>query len=161
ALCRELAGDLGGGRNHAAFSPDGRWLSACGAERLLAWNSTDDETAAEVSVSGHTYVSFAPNGELFADRFGDCFRWRPSIGTNGTAPTLEGLPLFMPTGFESLLPMSTGVVFTTTHGSKLVGYDQLTTEQNGWKPTLNGPIGISPDGRWFAVFRAFTPHLYV
>jgi WD40 repeat protein len=161
ALCREFAGDMGGGRNHAAFSPDGHWLAACGAEHLLVWDSSGDQAGAEIGVSGHTYVNFAPNGELFADRFGDCSRWRLGAGTNGAATTLERLALFQPAGFESLLPTSAGVVFTTTRGSKLVGYDQLTTEQSGWKPAVNGPIGVSPDGRWFAVFRAFTPHLYV
>jgi WD40 repeat protein len=161
-LCREFAGDIGGGRNSAAFSPDGRWLVASGAERLMVWNSTGDEAGAEISVRFTAMsVRFAPNGDLFAFRPGECSRWRMSAGTNGVAPALEPLALFQPAGFESLFPTLDGVVFTTARGSKLVGYDQLASEQNDWKPTPTHPFGVSPDGRWLGMYRPYTPYVYI
>jgi WD40 repeat protein len=66
-----------------------------------------------------------------------------------------------PDGFVSLCLVSNGVVFTSTRGSKLVGYDQLTTEQHTWKPTADGLSDASPEGRWLGMFRSYSPHLYV
>jgi hypothetical protein len=139
----------------------------------MVWNSTGDEAGAEISVRFTPMsVRFAPNGDLFAFRPGECSRWRMKAGTNGVAPVLEPLALFQPAGFESLFPTLDGVVFTTARGSKLVGYDQLAAGQpvlrgstaeggDGWKRVPIGPIGVSPDGRWLSVYRAFTPYSYV
>ena len=160
ALCGQFAEDIGGILNRAAFSPDGRWLAVSGAKRLMVWNSSS-ETGTEASGAAATAVRFASNDELFACRVGSCFRWRVIAGTNGAKPVLQPLPLFKPAGFEFCFPTASGVVFTTTHGSKLVGYDQLATEPERWEPTVTGPSGISPDGRWFGVFRSYTPYFYV
>ena len=106
-----------------------------------AWNDDNHNFVPDCDLG-----NFAANGELFADRFEECFRWRLAGGTNGAGPTLERLALFKPAGIDALLPTPAGVVFNTAHGSKLVGYDQLATEPSDWKQTPAGPIGVSPDG---------------
>src|SRR4029077_20696017 len=83
SLCREFAEDLGGGRNNAAFSPDGRWLAGHGEERLVLWDLAGDSPPAVVNDPENRRVNFAGNGELFASRPGDCVRWRVKADTNG------------------------------------------------------------------------------
>jgi WD40 repeat protein len=160
-LHREFAEDLGGGGNYTAFSPDGRWLAASGSQRLVVWDLASDGPGVVVNEAASPRLSFAPNGELFANRPGECFRWRVHAGTNGAAPVLERLPMSKPAGFVSLCLVTNGVVFTSTRGSKLVGYDQLTTEPDTWKPTADGLNGASPDERWLGMYRSYSPHLYV
>ena len=53
------------------------------------------------------------------------------------------------------------VVLTSTNGSKLAGFDQLATGEGAWKSTADGLNGASPDGRWLAMYRSFSPHLYI
>jgi WD40 repeat protein len=161
ALYREFAEDLGGGRNYAEFSPDGRWLAECGEKRLAVWDLSSDGPGAVVEEAGNTRLSFTSNGELFASSPGECFRWRVNAGTNRAAPALERLAMSKPKGFVSLCVVSNGVVWTSTRGSKLAGLDQLATEQGAWKATADGLNGASPDGRWLGMYRSFTPHLYV
>jgi WD40 repeat protein/predicted Ser/Thr protein kinase len=168
ALSREFAEDLGGGRNYATFSPDGRWLAARGDERLVVWDLTSDGPGVMVDAAGSTRVDFAPNGELFASRqelppsrTSECFRWRLQPGTNGTAPVLERLAMSKPAGFVSLCVVSNGVVLTTTNGSKLAGFDQLANDQGAWGMTDHGLNAASPDERWLGMYRSFSPHLHV
>jgi eukaryotic-like serine/threonine-protein kinase len=168
ALCREFAEDLGGGRNYAAFSPDGRWLAARGEERLVVWDLIGDGAGAVVDDAGNTRLAFAPNGELFASRdellpsrFAECFRWRVNPGTNGVAPALERLAMSKPRGFVSLCLVSNGVVLTSTNGSRLAGFGQLAIEEDSWKTTAGGLNGASPEGRWLGMYRSFSPHLYI
>jgi WD40 repeat protein len=158
---RELVGDLGGGRNHAAFSPDGRWLAGSGAGRLVVWDLESNGPGAVLDEAAESRARFAPNGELLVDRRGGCSRFRPRPGTNGAAPELERLPLASPAGFVSLCLVSNGVVFTGARGSRLAAFDQLTTDSGEWKRTADGLNGASPDGRWLAMYRSFTPHLYL
>jgi WD40 repeat protein len=167
-LCREFADDLGGGRNYVAFSPDGRWLAGRGEERLVVWDLMGDGPGTVVDDAEGTRVAFAPNGELFASRdellpsrTGECFRWRVNPGTNGAAPVLEPVAMCKPTGFVSLCLVSNGMVFTSTNGSKLAGFDQLMAGEGAWKTTAGGLNGASPDGRWLAMYRPFGPHLYL
>ena len=150
ALCREFAEDLGGARNYAAFSCDGRWLAARGGERLGVWDLASDGPGAVVNEAASASVSFAPNGELFASHPSDCARWRVHAGTNGTPPALERLAMSRPAGFVSLCLVP-----------KLAGFDQLATDQGVWKPTADGLNGASPDGQWLGMFRSYTPHFYV
>jgi WD40 repeat protein len=161
ALSREFAEDLGGARNYAAFSPDGRWLAARGGERLVVWDLTNDGPGAVINEAASARVTFAPNGELFANRPGEWVRWRVKAGTNGAPPALEGLARSRPDGFISLCLVSNGVIFTGTRGSKLAGFDQLTTEEGAWKGTADGLNGVSPDERWLGMFRSYSPHLHV
>jgi WD40 repeat protein len=171
-LGREFGEDLGGGRNYAAFSPDGRWLAGSGNQRLVVWDLTSDGPGAVVNDAGGTRVAFASNGDLFASREevlsrrdlsgreSACDRWRVKPGTNGTAPTLERLALSKPEGFMSLCVLSNAVVLTSTNGSKLAGLDGLGIEA-GWKATADGLNRASPDGQWLGLFRSSTPDLNV
>src|SRR5262249_13705044 len=127
----------------------------------VAWDLNNEGPGAEAQEGWGTRLNFAANGELFSCRYGACFRWRIDAGTPGAPPALERLGLVQPAGIEALAPMSAGVVFNTKRGSKLVAYDQLAAKQDGWKPTPNGPISVSPDGRWLGVYRAFMPYSYI
>jgi len=167
-LTREFAEDLGGGRNYAAFSPDGRWLAARGDQRLVVWDLAGDGAGAVVDEAGGVRLSFAPSGELFAsreeslpERTSECFRWRVLAGTNGGAPILQRLPMSKPPDFVSLSLVSTGAMLTTMKGSKVVGYDQLVGGEGTWHATKNGLNEVSPNERWLGIFRSFTPHLYI
>src|SRR5207245_1941748 len=126
ALYREFAEEPGGGRKYAAFSPDGRWLAVSGGERMAVWELTRDGPGAVVNEAWNTRVGFAPDGELFASRPGECFRWRLSPGANAAAPPqLERLDLAQPAGFTSLCLLSNGVVFTCQLGSSFTVYYHL------------------------------------
>ncbi|MEO8426923.1 MAG: serine/threonine-protein kinase [Verrucomicrobiota bacterium] len=160
-LCREFAEDLGGANNYAAFSADGRWLAGCGGERVVVWDLTREGPGVIANDTASASVSFAPNGELFANRPEECFRWRVHGGTNGAAPALERMAMSKPEGFVSLCLVSNAVVFTSTQGSKLARFDQLAIEQGTWKPTADGLNGASPDGRWLGMYGSFTPDFYV
>jgi WD40 repeat protein len=160
-LYREFDGDLGGGRNHAAFSPDGRWLAGSGAGRLVVWDLDSKGPGAVLDEAAEGRVRYAPNGELFVDRRGGCSRFRLRPGTNGAAPELERIPMASPAGIVSLCLVSNGVVFTGARGSRLAAFDQLAADSGEWKRTVDGLNGASNDGRWLAMFRSFTPHVYV
>jgi WD40 repeat protein len=167
-VTRDFAIDLGGGRNYAAFSPDGRWLAACGEERLMVWDLTSEGPGAVEDAAGNTRVAFTANGELVASReetlpnqTGVCFRWRLNAGTNGAAPVLQRLPMFVPTNFVSLSVVSNGVIWTTKNSSGFASLDRALQDENTWETTVDGLNGVSPDGRWLAMFRSFTPKLRV
>ena len=133
-LCREFAEDLGGSRNYAAFSPDGRWLAARGGERLVVWDLTSDRPGAVVNEAASARVSFAPNGELFASRPGDCFRWRVKAGTNGAAPALERLAIPNPkdSSLSAFCPM---------------GSCSPARAAQNWSASINSRPGKAPGNR--------------
>jgi len=158
---REFAGDLGGRRNHAAFSPDGQWLAGSGAGRLIVWHLDSGGPGAALDEAAESQLRFSPHGELFVDRRGGCSRFLLRPGTNGTAPGLERIAMATPSGFVSLCLVSNGVVFTGARGSRLAAFDQLATDSGEWKRTVDGLNGASRDERWLAMFRSYTPHLYV
>ena len=159
---REFAEDLGPLVRYAAFSPDGRWLAAAGMERMGVWDLQGGGPAALATNAWATRVCFAANGELFASRPGGCFRWRVSPGTNtASPPELSPLELAMPEGFVSLCVVSNGVVMSGKRGSALVDSEHFGTGGDNWKRSVDGLNGSSPDGRWLAMFRSFTPHLFV
>jgi WD40 repeat protein len=129
---------------------------------LAVWDLTGNGPAALLKESAVAHVDFAPNGELFVSRVGDCSRWRLRPGTNGLEPILERVELSTPAGFSSLCLISNGVVLNGTRGSKAVNFDELATGQGTWKPTGgNGRVAASPDGRWLGLHRRYTPDLYV
>lgn len=160
ALHREFAGDLGGSPNHAAFSPDGRWLAASGSgQRLAVWDLAGHGPPTILKQTAAAHVDFAPSGELFVSRIDDCSRWRVRQGTNGLEPTLQRLELSTPAGFSSLCLISNGVVFNGTRGSKVASFEKLSA--GAWKPTGDGRLAASPDGRWLGLQRRVSPDLYV
>ncbi len=159
---REFAEDLGPLLRYAAFSPDSRWLAAAGTEGVGVWDLQSGGPGVRATNAWATRVRFAANGELFADRSGAGFRWRVSPGTNAVSPPeLLPLALALPERFASLCLVSNVVVLTGARGSAVVGPGELGTGPNEWKPTAAGLNGVSPDGRWLALFPSFTPHLFV
>jgi serine/threonine protein kinase/WD40 repeat protein len=160
ALCRGFDEDLGNGRTQAAFSADGRWLAASGADRFAIWNLNSDSAGVVVQQAWQTRISFASNGELFADRPGACFRWQLAVATNG-GPVLTQLEMTKPARFFSLCLLPDAAVFTSSNGSKLIGFDQLAGEHSDWKPTIEGYISASPDGQWLAIHRPYSLNLNV
>jgi WD40 repeat protein len=85
-----------------------------------------------------------------------------SPGTNTAAPPqVERLDLARPAGLFSICLVSNGVVFTAAAGSRLADYDQLATDDTRWSPTIRGLNGTSPDEQWLAIFRPYSPELYV
>jgi serine/threonine protein kinase/WD40 repeat protein len=162
ALHREFAEDLGGPRGSAAFSRDGRWLAACGDERLVVWDLNRDGPGAVMQGIPDTRVSFAANGELFVNPRGGCSRWRPAPGTNAAGPPeLKPLDLAKPAGMFSFCVVSNGLVLTGTNGSRWAVLDRLADEGSRWAPTISGLNGVSPDERWLALFRPFGTDLYI
>src|ERR1043166_1977883 len=105
----------------AAFSPDGRWLAAGGAEGVSAWDLRSSGPGARETNAWATRGCFAANGELFADRGGGGFRWRVSPATNAASvPELKPLDLAVPDGFKSLSLLSNGLVMNSTHGTAVL-----------------------------------------
>jgi serine/threonine protein kinase/WD40 repeat protein len=162
AFYREFGEDLGGGRNYAAFSSDGRWLAACGGERLIVWDLARDAPGTVISEQAIRHLSFAPHGELFASRIGGGFRWSITPGPTPDSPAqVKPRELGNTQGLVSLCSLSNGVVFSGTRGSKLVGFEHLGDESGSWKPSVDGLNGASPDGRWLGMFRTYDPDLYL
>jgi WD40 repeat protein len=162
ALHREFAEDLGGPRGSAAFSRDGRWLAACGDERLVVWDLNSEGPGAAVKYIPDTRVSFAANGELFVNPRGGCFRYRLAPGTNAAGPPkVEPLALAKPAGMFSVCLVSNGVVFTGTNGSKRLMLDRPADQDSIWAPTISGLNGVSPDERWLAMFRPYGTDLHI
>lgn len=160
-LCREFAEDLGGSRNSAAFSPEGRWLAGTGSERLVVWDLTADAPGTVINKAGISRVGFAPNGDLFADGPDACLRYRPHAAqTDCVAPALEPLAAPRPDGFVSACLLSNGVMLTSTQGSRPVGFDQSDMGHGSWKPTVPGFNGASPDGRWLGIYLSYSPYFF-
>lgn len=162
SIPREFTEELGVRLGQAAFSPDSRWLAVVGTERLGVWDLQGAGPAAMATNAAGIRVSFASNGELFADRGGFCIRWRVSPADDASSPPeLSSLKLAIPKHFASLCVISNSVVLTSQRGTAVVGQDELGIEPRNWEPTVEGINGVSPDGRWLAVFRLATPELFV
>ena len=158
ALHREFEGDLGGYRNYAAFSPDGRWLAASGAgQQTFVWDMLDrSEHGARLKSSAETRVTFSADGDLF---LGHGSRWRVSPGSN--APIISRLDLPQAAGLFSLSLLSNSVVVTGTKGSRIWTVDQPPAELTEWRPTVSGWNGVSPDGRWLGINRPYQSQLFI
>jgi len=50
---------------------------------------------------------------------------------------------------------------TTTRGSKLLAPETIDAGSDGWVKTAQGINGVSPDGRWLAIYRPYSTSLYV
>lgn len=161
-LKQEFSEELGLRVTHAAFSPDGRWLAASGSACLAVWDLANGGPAAIAGNAADTRLEFSSNGELFADRRNGCFRWKVLPGTNGAAPPrLEPLNLPVPQGFVSLCLDSNRAIFTSSRGSGYLDPDRTANGVVDWKPTIDGLSGISPDGRWLALFHSFGRNLHI
>ncbi|MBM3882723.1 MAG: hypothetical protein FJ387_23875 [Verrucomicrobia bacterium] len=158
----KFAEDLGGPRGFASFSADGRWLAASGDERWVVWDLHGDGPGGSMKGFAEARLSFAANGELFVNPRGDASRWRVSPGANtASPPELGRLDLPKPAGLFSLCQVSNGVVFTGTNGSRTAAFDQMGGDDLRWSPSIPGLNGASPDERWLAMFRPYSPELHV
>ncbi len=158
---RELGAVLGAQVNHAAFSPDGRWLAASGDQRLGLWNLTNESSPAFAGDAADARPFFTTDStELFGSSREDaCFRWR--IATGDDAPVrLERMPLSKPAGYTALCLASNRVVWTRREGSCVLALDEVPNDDD-WMHTLSGVSQASPRGEWLAIFRPFTPSLRV
>ncbi|HEX5223259.1 MAG TPA: WD40 repeat domain-containing serine/threonine protein kinase [Verrucomicrobiae bacterium] len=159
---REFAEDLGGPRGFAAFSSEGRWLAASGDERWVVWDLYSDAPGAAMKGFPETRLSFAANGDLFVNPRGNGSRWRVSAGTNATSPPqIERLDLPRAADLFSLCLVSNGAVLTGASGSRLAAYSQGAGDETRWSPTIPGLNGTSPDEKWLAMFRPYSPDLHV
>src|SRR5262249_48154096 len=114
-----------------------------------------------------THFFFTADGrELFGSRNRDkanrCFRWRFAPATNsGARSELTPLPLHQPEGFTYMTWFSNSVLMTSAKGSQVLAPDEFGTGYDRWTPTSSGINGVSPDGRWLAIYAPFTPSLYI
>jgi WD40 repeat protein len=108
-------------------------------------------------------LSWSPDSrELFGcRRVAETVRWQVEPATNGSSPILRQLELQKPAGFVYLTVSSNIAVWTSATGSRATLIEDIDTHENFWAPTIPGVGGISPDNRWFAVYRPYTPVLFV
>jgi WD40 repeat protein len=160
---REFAEDLGNRLEQAVFSPDERWLAASGQQRVGLWDLTTQQGPGALIDSPAMRLSFAPDGmELFGSGLdGECRRWRiTAAGQLATGPQLRPLPTPPTNGFISVCLVSNLVVWTSPAGSRIASVDDPGVD-GSWTPTSAGLNGVSPDGRWLAIFRRFSPYLHI
>jgi WD40 repeat protein len=164
---REFAEDLGPRLRHAVFSSDGRWLAASADKRVGVWELATGGPGGVTDEGSDAFCYFTPDGQ---ELFGSCgnnttqegLRWRVTAGTNAEAgPRLERLPFRKPAGLSSLSLWSNAVVVTTTRGSQILPPESFETGSNGWARTASGINGVSPDGRWLAIYRPYSTNLSV
>jgi WD40 repeat protein len=158
---RELGVMLGAQVNHAAFSPDGRWLAASGDKRLGLWDLNSEAPGVLANEAADARPFFTPDSvELLASSREDaCFRWR-IVQENDAPVRLERVPLSKPGDFTALCLASNHLVWTGQQGSRTVAPGESPGLEE-WTPTLPGVSQASPDGQWLAIFRPFTPSLQV
>jgi WD40 repeat protein len=164
ALHRELPEDLGPRLERATFSPDGRWLAASGDRRLGVWDLTRNAPGAFDEKGFGTKLFWSPDGrELFGSRrMDDCFRWQAQPATNSSAPPLlQRLELQKPGGFASFTLFSNLVVWTGSRGSRTTALENVAVDEGLWSHTTPGLNGTSPDNRWLAIYRPYTPVLFI
>src|SRR5262249_54899983 len=149
------------------FSPDGRWLAASASKGLGVWDLTGGGPGAVVEKEFASDCFFSADGrELFGNSSkvegNDCFRWRlrPAVEA-GVPPALEQRPFPKPEGFTFLSVRSNCVALTTANGSQLLAPEVLETGSDRWIGTSPGLNGMSPDGRWLAIYRPFSTTLYL
>jgi len=160
---REFEENLGTLVRSAAFSADGRWLAAAGTKRIALWDLQHGGPGAlATNNASETRVAFAGNGELFADHLGGASRWQVSPATNAFAPPkLLPRELALPAEFKSLHIVSNTMVLTGARGSAVIEARDADNGAGNLRRTEWGYNGVSPDGRWFAVYRPYTPYLSV
>ncbi len=158
---REFGAMLGANVNHAAFSPDGRWLAASGDKRLGLWNLDSETQPALANEAADARPFFTPDSSelLGSCREDACFRWKIAADDDASV-RLERIPLSKPSDFTALCLASNRIVWTSRQGTRTSALD---TSSNGheWTPTLSGVSQASPSGQWLAIHQPFTPMLRV
>jgi len=164
-LChQELGEELYPRVRHAAVSPDGQWLAASSDQQFAVWHLAKPGPAVFANYASDARPFWSSQGELFGSRsrLNDAFRWRVRAATNEfSPPILERLELFVPARFHSIAVMSNRVAWTTATGSCVGSLEHLAIEKTNWAPTIRGVNGLSPDGRWLAIYTPYTPNVVV
>ncbi|HXJ61273.1 MAG TPA: WD40 repeat domain-containing serine/threonine protein kinase [Verrucomicrobiae bacterium] len=164
---RDLAGELGRPVTDAAFSPNGRWLAIHGDQGIGLWNAqrSDPRPASFIPVRDNKIPLFSPDSsELYSFWEDSLRRWRLSSNadTNAdTAPQVQALPSNVPKGFRTASFAGPHLVFAGTNGVQLLDWPEI--ERGARSETLK-PAGrgkASPDGRWFATYKAQSPVLHI
>jgi WD40 repeat protein/predicted Ser/Thr protein kinase len=164
---REFGEDLGAHLEHAAFSPDGRWLAASAEKQMGLWDLAANGPGVLLDNGYEATPCFSQDGgQLFASRCNardtDAFRWEIASATNaGAPPQLKRLPLHKPPGLTFLTVHSNSVVITGSKGSQLLARDQIEAGPDGWLPTIAGLNAVSPEGRWLGIYEPFGGSLYI
>ena len=166
---REFREDLGARLRSAAFSADGCWLAASANKRCGIWDLKRNDPGALDDDAYNTQLFFTWDGqELFGSRTqegnDECFRWQLAPATNrAVPPRLTRLPLSKPEGFTSVTVQSNLIAFTGSKGSQLTTLAELENPSSSYAraQTAPGYNGISPDGKWLAIRRAFNDTLYI
>lgn len=164
---REFPEDLGPRLRYAAFSGDGRWLAASAGKRLGVWDLSRPAPGALAEEGHEVQCSFTSDaaqiiGSRNQNNEADPFRWRINPATEfGAPPLLTRLPLPKPEGFTALSLHSNWVAITAKSRSQLIPTEKLESLPEHWKPTSPGLPGISPDGRWLAIYEPFGSSLRV
>jgi WD40 repeat protein len=162
---RELVHERAPRLRNAAFSPDGRWLAASSDEWMGVWDLTSNGRGAFDRDAAGARPFWTPDGkELFGTggRNSACYRWRIQPATNAlAAPVMEGLPVYTPERFNSFCVASNLVAWTSARGTRLGSLEDVAREEGPWVPTARGVNGISPDGRWLAIYGGFSRFLSV
>jgi WD40 repeat protein len=160
---RDFAQDLGVRWRHAALSPDGRWFAATSDKNLSVWDLSGHGPAARVEEGYDTFVFWTKDGrELLGSRGSECFRWQVEPATNASAPPrMRPMPLFRPDGLISMSLNEDRIAWTTSRGSWVSQLQNAANEGDRWFHTVPGGNALSPDGRWLAVYRPFTPYFHV
>src|SRR5262249_28068104 len=102
---REFSEDLGPRLRRAAFSRDGKWLTASAEQCLGVWDLTCNGPGVLAKQADEARPMFTSNGkELFASSsVNTCSRWRISPGTNAAEPPqLQPVEVRKPEGFTSV-----------------------------------------------------------
>jgi WD40 repeat protein len=157
---REIPEGLRGQVRHAAFSPDARWLAVADAERLGVWDLAGDGPGALLSEGAKSRVFFSAADEFCTD-YGLLQQVAP--GTNASAPPmLRDLewPVAEPVAATACAAYNV-IALTSPTGSCVIPIENPASRSNRWVPTSSGFNGISPDGRWLAIFTPYAPVLHV
>jgi WD40 repeat protein len=162
---RELMRDRAPRLRNATFSPDGRWLAASSDEWMGVWDLTSNGPGAFDRDGAGARPFWTPDGkELFGTggRHSACYRWRIQPPANAlAAPVMEWLRVYTPERFNSFCVASNRVAWTSARGTRIGSLEEVEREEGPWIPTARGVNGISPDGRWLAIYGGFSRFLSV
>jgi serine/threonine protein kinase/WD40 repeat protein len=159
----DLDEDLGGRINHAAFSPDARWLAAAGQARAGVWDLTTGGPAALAPEGADGRIFFSPDGgRVLVSRDDGFCAWNLSAGRTALGSAeLERAALFQNGSFCSFCLASNQTVLTCDKGSAILAPKSFDLSEAEWKPTTNGVSSASEDGRWLAIFRPYSNRLQI
>jgi WD40 repeat protein len=157
--CREMRGDLVGGVNRGAISPDGRWLAAGGTDRLGLWDLTRDAPAAMAKdLFNPPTPVFSPNSsELLVFWRERIFRWRMTGGDADAPPEVTSLPTYNPGSVFYAGFSGDRTVLGTLRGPVLVPSAAMASGPGELIPIANGRGRVSPNGLWIAFQNLIPP----